>query len=189
MSYKWSLSLKCKTILVLSIMLFTPLLAIAKDHKGWDSIDSLNVESVYSQFTDKDINSIVGIWESHNGVLFMIKECISCDTIADYQMVMLKDSVTLSNWFTKIPCGKVIALLNKTADKNIFSCEVKDRGIIPSFDIFHLTLRGSKLVYTGSSSIKRKLFAVKLCPTSEQKAQKAKPSSPINEMIERENSK
>ncbi|MBQ3555471.1 MAG: hypothetical protein IJA09_04565 [Bacteroidales bacterium] len=182
-------SLKCKTILVLFIMFLTPIFAIAKDNKVWNSIDSLNIESAYSQFTATDINSIVGIWESHNGVLFMIKECNSCDSIADYQMVMLKDRVTLSTLLTKIPCGKVIALLNKTADKNIFSCEVKDRGIIPSFDIFHLSLRGSKLVYTGSSSIKRKLFAVKLYPTSDQKPQKTKPSSPIREKIERENSK
>ena len=49
-------SLKCKTILVLFIMFLTPIFAIAKDNKVWNSIDSLNIESAYSQFTDTDIN-------------------------------------------------------------------------------------------------------------------------------------
>ena len=166
-----------------------PLNLIAQDHNLWNSIDSLDVERAKSLFSDKDINTIVGIWEAHNGVIFMIKDCYDKDGVVNYQMIMLKDRVYYGDWHIKIKYGNVIGLLSNTADKNVFSCKFK-RKENDVLKIFHLSLRGNKLVYTGSSNLKRKLFAIKQSPIPSEKEIIQTPPTPLTKnKIEKQTSK
>lgn len=189
MKSNWETYFKLKTLIALSLFFVFPLSLTAQDKNLWNRIDSINVDCAYSYFSDKDINTIVGIWEAHDGVIFMIKECFDKEDVANYQIIMLKDRIYYGDWHIRIPAGNVIGLLGKTSDKNIFSCKFR-RKENDAIKIFHLSLVGHKLVYTGSSNLRRKLFAVKKYPQQEDFPSTPTPSSPIQKgKIEREPSK
>lgn len=189
MKSEWERYFNVKTFIVLSILFVSPINLVAQDNSLWNSIDSINIDCANSYFSNKDINTIVGIWEAHDGVIFMIKDCYDKEGVANYQIIMLKDRGYYGDWHIKVPSGNVIGLLCNTADKNIFTCKYrrKERDAI---NIFHLSLRGQKLVYTGSSTLRRKLFAVKKYPKQESTPSSPIPASPIEKgKIERESSK
>ena len=189
MKSEWETYFKVKVFIALTILFMSPIDIKAQDSNLWNKIDSVEVDCAYSSFSTKDINSIVGIWEAHDGVIFMIKDCYDKEGVANYQIIMLKDRGYYGDWHIKVPSGNVIGLLCNTADKNIFTCKYrrKERDAI---NIFHLSLRGQKLVYTGSSTLRRKLFAVKKYPKQESTPSSPIPASPIEKgKIERESSK
>ena len=174
---------------LLCLFFMLPIKSIAQDSNLWNRVDSVTIDSTYSQLHNNYNNSIVGIWESHNGVVFMIKDCIDKNDTANYQIIMIEDKVSYGDWHIKVKYGNVIGLLSNTSDKNIFSCKLKRRknDVIKQF---HLSLKGSKLVYTGSSNLRRKLFAVKLYPELNDKPIKTDSHSPLlKNKIEREFSK
>lgn len=170
--------LKTKTFAVLCFIFMFPMLSIAQEDDVWKSLDSLDINYANSLFSEKDINSIVGIWESHNGVIFMIKDYCKDNTSTTYQMVMLKDRVFYGNWHKKIQCGKIVGVISSTANEKIFSCEFKGNAI--KTKQFHLTFKDNKLVYTGSSSLNRKLFAVKTYPITLKKENKPISHTPLS---------
>ena len=189
MKSNWETYFKLKTLIALSLFFVFPSSLTAQDKNLWNRIDSIDVDCAYSYFLDKDINSVVGIWEAHDGVIFMIKECFDKDEVANYQIIMLKDRIYYGDWHIRIPAGSIIGLLEKTSDKNIFTCKFR-RKENEALNIFHLSLTGQKLVYTGSSNLRRKLFAVKKYPQQEEIKPISSPSSPIQKgKIERESSK
>ena len=178
MKSSWLTYFGTKVLTSLCFIFMLPMLLIAQEQNIWKSIDSLDIKGANSLFSEKDINSIVGIWESHNGVIFMIKDYCNNDTSKTYQMVMLKDKVYYCNWHKKIPCGKIVGIITETANECIFSCEFKGNAIITKQ--FHLTLKDNKLVHTGSSSLNRKLFAVKTYPIPLKKEEKPIPHTPLS---------
>ena len=185
----WETYFNGKIFIILCSFCMFPITLKAQDNNLWNSIDSIDINCANSYFSSKDINSIVGIWESHDGVIFMIKDCFDKDGVANYQIIMLKDRIYYGDWHIKVPCGNIIGLLSNTSDKNIFSCKYRRRAN-DAIKIFHLSLKGQKLVYTGSSNLRRKLFAVKTYPKQEELPTTFTPSSPIEKgKIEREPSK
>ena len=189
MKSKWMTYFNIKTFIVLCSLCVSSINLTAQDNSLWNSIDSINIDCANSYFSNKDINTIVGIWEAHDGVIFMIKDCYDKEGIVNYQIIMLKDRSYYGDWHIKVPSGNVIGLLSNTADKNIFSYKYR-RKENDSVNIFHLSLRGQKLVYTGSSTLRRKLFAVKTYPKQEDTPSTLSPLSPIEKgKIERESSK
>ena len=191
MNTKWETYFKVKVFTALTILFMSPIDIKAQDSNLWNKIDSVEVDCAYSSFSTKDINSIVGVWEAHDGVIFMIKDCVDKEGIADYQIVMIKDRSYYGDWHFKVYPGEVIGLLSSTSDNNLFSCKYR-RKKSDALNIFHLSLRGQKLVYTGSSTLRRKLFAVKIYPKQEDIISNPTPtkSSPIQKgKIEREPSK
>ena len=185
---KWETYLKVKAIIALTILFMSPIEIKAQGSNLWNKIDSVEVDCAYSSFSTKDINTIVGVWESHDGVIFMIKDCFDKEGIANYQIIMLKDRSYYGDWHFKVYSGEVIGLLCNTSDKNIFSCKFR-RKQTDALKILHLSLRGHKLVYTGSSTLRRKLFAVKIYP-KQVSTSTTTPLSPIQKgKIERESSK
>ena len=178
-----------KTFVVLCLFFAFSINLTAQDQNLWNDIDSINIGSAYSLFSEKDLNTIVGIWESSNGVIFMIDECYDKEGVVNYQMCMLKDRIYYGNWHIRIPAGQIIGLLSKTSDSKIFGCRFKLKKNNDT-EVFHLSMISNKLVYTGSSNLRRKLFAVKIYPIAEKTDKEQNNSSPLNKnQIEKECSK
>lgn len=178
-----------KTLVVLCLFFAFSINLTAQNQNLWNDIDSISIDSAYSLFREKDHNTIVGIWESSNGVIFMIDECYDKEGVVNYQMCMLKDRIYYGNWHKRIPAGQIIGLLSKTSDSKIFGCRFKLKKN-NDIEVFHLSLIGNKLVYTGSSNLRRKLFAVKIYPIAEEFDKTQNDSSPLNKnQIKKESSK
>jgi hypothetical protein len=178
-----------KTLVVLCLFFAFSINLTAQDQNLWNDIDSVNIDSAYSLFSEKDLNTIVGIWESSNGVIFMIDECYDNEGVVTYQMCMLKDRIYYGNWHIRIPEGQIIGLLSNTSDSKIYGCRFKLKKN-NDIEVFHLSLTSNKLVYTGSSNLRRKLFAVKIYPIAEKSKKEQKPTTPLNKsLIEKEFSK
>lgn len=184
---KISQYIRGKAKYIFFIIILLPLNIVAQCPEIWDRADSVDLNSAYNLFRNNDINSIEGIWENRNGVIFMIEHCPQNECMADYRMVMLVDKVYYSDVHIKVPAGNVIGTISKTANKNIFSCKYRRKSNDP-FTYYHITLTKGKLSLVSGSNLSRRLFAVKIYPT-EKSTEKTQKKSPFeNDSIERESS-
>lgn len=181
--FKCCICQKVKSFGVIILLWLLSVKGAAQEDSLWKSIDSIDIKSAYSLFSDIENNSVEGIWESRNGVVFMIKECCDKEGAINYQMIMLEDKVVYGDWHIKVDCGKVIGLLYKTADKSIYGCKFKryNNSVVSQF---HLSLKDNRLVYTADSNLRRKLFGVKIFPLEKEKKKKDLPrTSPLSETV------
>ena len=182
---KISQYIRGKAKYIFFIIILLPLNIVAQCPEIWNRADSINLNRAYNLFQDYDINSIEGIWENRNGVIFMIERCPANECMTDYRMVMLVDKVYYGDVHIKVPAGSVIGTISKTANKNIFSCKYRRKNKDP-FTYYHITLTKGKLSLVSGSNLSRRLFAVKIYPT-ENNSEKTGKNSPFeNGSIDRE---